>query len=49
MFKVDEGEKKFGDEKRKIFHSFVMKVVFLNEQGLADVQPDISFLALRLN
>ena len=49
MFKLDEGENKLGDEKRKIFNSFVMKAVFLTKQGLADVQPDISFLALRLN
>ena len=29
MFKMDEEEKKFGEEKRTMFYSFVMKTVFL--------------------
>ena len=41
MFKVGEEEKKLGDEKRKIFHSFVMKAMFLTKRGRADVQPAI--------
>ena len=41
MFKVDKEENKLGDEKRTIFHSFVMKAMFLTKRGRADVQPAI--------
>ena len=37
-----------GDEKKTIFHSFVMKKMFLTKRGRADVQHAISSLALRV-
>ena len=48
MFKVDKEENKLGDEKRTIFHSFVIKTVFLTKLGRAGVHPDIFFLDLRV-
>ena len=48
MFKVEEEEKKLGDDNNKIFHSFVIKAMFLTKLGHADLQPAISFLASRV-
>ena len=48
MLKVDEEEKKFGDEKSTIFHQFVNKGMFLTKLGCAGVHPAIYFLGFRV-
>ena len=48
MFKLDKEENNLRDEKRTIFHSFLIKEMFLTKRGRADVQPAISFLASRV-
>ena len=48
IFKVYTKENKLGDEKRKIFHLFVMKAMFLTKRRHADVHPAIYFLYLRV-
>ena len=39
--------KKLEYEKAKIFHTFVMKGMFLCKQGRQEIQPGITFLATR--
>ena len=48
IFKVDEEENKLGDEKRTIFHSFLIKAMFLTKIGRVGVQPGIPFLDFRV-
>ena len=48
ILKVNKEGIILGDEKRTIFHSFVIKAIFLTKQGCAGVQPTISFLYLRV-
>ena len=48
MFKVDKEENKLGDEKRTIFHSFLIKAMFLTKIGRVGVQPGIPFLDFRV-
>ena len=46
MFKVEKIENNLVDEKRTIFHSFVIRAIFLTKLGRAGVQPAIYFLDL---
>jgi hypothetical protein len=48
LFKVDETSKKLDDERRAIFHTFVMKAMFLCKRGRPDISVAISFLASRV-
>ena len=48
LFKVDTTAKKLENNKREIFHSAVMKAMFLCKRGRTDVQPAITFLASRV-
>jgi len=48
LFKVDNSLKKLDDEKRMMFHRFVMKTMFLCKRGRPDVSPGVSFLSTRV-
>jgi hypothetical protein len=47
LFKVDEESKKLNPDQAKIFHTFVMKGMFLCKRGRQDIQPGIAFLSTR--
>jgi hypothetical protein len=47
MFSVDAKSKLLDVERAKIFHTFVMKGMFLCKRGRQDIQPGIAFLATR--
>ena len=47
LFIVNLQSKKLSNEKTKIFHTFVMKGMFLCKRGRQDIQPGIAFLATR--
>ena len=47
LFTVDKKSKRLEDERAKIFHTFVMKGMFLCKRGRQDIQPGIAFLATR--
>jgi hypothetical protein len=48
LFKVDESASKIEDERRSVFHTFVMKAMFLCKRGRPDISVAISFLASRV-
>jgi hypothetical protein len=48
LFKVDDESKKIGESRRQIFHTFVMKAMFLCKRGRQDIQPAVTFLASRV-
>ena len=48
LFKVDTTSKKLEAERAKIFHTFVMKGMFLCKRGRQDVQPAVAFMATRV-
>ena len=43
LFKVIEKEKKLNEKERKIFHTFVMKSMFLCKRARPDISPGINF------
>jgi hypothetical protein len=47
MFTVDFKSKKLDKKRAAIFHTFVMKGMFLCKRGRQDIQPGIAFLATR--
>ena len=47
MFTVDSKSKKLDEKRAAIFHTFVMKGMFLCKRGRQDIQPGIAFLATR--
>jgi hypothetical protein len=47
LFTVDNKSKKLDDKRAAIFHTFVMKGMFLCKRGRQDIQPGIAFLATR--
>ena len=47
FFLVDLKSKQLDDERARIFHTFVMKGMFLCKRGRQDIQPGIAFLATR--
>lgn len=47
LFTVDPKSKKLDDERARIFHTFVMKGMFLCKRARQDIQPGIAFLATR--
>jgi hypothetical protein len=49
LFKVEKGAKKLDEEGRSIFHTFIMKAMFLCKNAPPDIDPEISFLSSRLN
>jgi hypothetical protein len=48
LFKVHESAQKLNIERAKIFHTFVMRGMFLCKRGRQDIQPGISFLTTRV-
>ena len=47
LFTVDPKSKRLDDERTSIFHTFVMKGMFLCKRARQDVQPGIAFLSTR--
>lgn len=47
LFTVDTTSKKLDVERARIFHTFVMKGMFLCKRARQDIQPGIAFLATR--
>jgi hypothetical protein len=47
LFTVDPKSSKLDDKRAKIFHTFVVKGVFLCKRAWQDIQPSIAFLATR--
>ena len=47
LFKVNENESTLNEEKKKVFHTFVMKGMFACKRGRQDIQPGIAFLSTR--
>jgi hypothetical protein len=47
LFKVDETSTPLPTKRAKVFHTFVMKGMFLCKRGRQDIQPGIAFLATR--
>mmetsp|Transcript_73676 Transcript_73676/g.213428 ORF Transcript_73676/g.213428 Transcript_73676/m.213428 type:complete len:334 (-) Transcript_73676:1990-2991(-) len=48
LFRVDDTKKKLSKEKAKIFHTFVMKAMFLGKHARQDLLPGITFMATRM-
>jgi hypothetical protein len=49
LFKVQEDAKKLEEERRSIFHTFMMKAMFMCKRARPDIEPAISFLSSRVN
>jgi hypothetical protein len=49
LLKVQEDAKKLDEKRRSIFHTFVMKGMFLCKRARPDIDPAISFLSSRVN
>jgi hypothetical protein len=49
LFKVDPNTNKSNKERAAIFHTFVMKGMFLCKCGRQDIQPGITFLTTRVS
>eukprot|EP00957_Ditylum_brightwellii_P072747 5529268-Ditylum_brightwellii.AAC.1 len=47
LFKVDDSNKKLDHKRDALFHSFVMKSMFMAKKGRPDVNPGVSFLTTR--
>ncbi|MGL6008755.1 MAG: Ty1/Copia family ribonuclease HI, partial [Culicoidibacterales bacterium] len=47
LFTVDAKSNKLDAERTKIFHTFVLKGMFLCKRGRQDIQPGIAFLSTR--
>ena len=48
LFKVEESPPRLSEEKSKIFHTFVMKGMFLCKRARQDLLPGIIFLSTRV-
>ena len=48
LFKVNNESKHLDDERRAIFHTFVMKAMFLCKRARPDINPVIGFLSSRV-
>jgi hypothetical protein len=49
LLKVQEDSKKLDEKQRSIFHTFVMKAMFLCKRARPDIEPSIAFLSSRVN
>ena len=47
LFKVVESAEPLNEEKKAIFHTYVMKAMFLCKRARPDVEPAVSFLSTR--
>ena len=48
LFEVDESQTKLDNERKKIFHTFVAKLLFVSKRGRPDIQVAIAFLSTRV-
>jgi hypothetical protein len=48
LFKVNTESKNLDDERRAVFHTFVMKAMFLCKRARPDINPAIGFLSSRV-
>ena len=48
LFKVDDSSKKLDEKRASVFHTFVMKGMFVCKRARQDIQPAIAFLATRV-
>jgi hypothetical protein len=48
LFKVDPDSKHLETKQAKVFHTFVMKGMFLCKRGRQDIQPAVAFMATRV-
>ncbi len=48
LFKVNNESKNLDDERRAVFHTFVMKAMFLCKRARPDINPAIGFLSSRV-
>jgi hypothetical protein len=48
LFKVDNESKKLDEERKGIFHTFVMKAMFLCKRARTNINPVIGFLSSRV-
>jgi hypothetical protein len=49
LFKVQEDAKQLDEERRSIFHTFVMKAMFICKRARPDIKPALSLLSSRVN
>jgi hypothetical protein len=49
LLKVQEDSKKLEEERRSIFHTYVMKAMFLCKRARPDIDPSVIFLSSRVN
>ena len=49
LFKVNKNDIEMDEEHQKLFHSLVMRCMFLCKRGRLDIAPGISFLTTRVN
>jgi len=47
LFKVDKTSKALDEKRKKVFHTFVMKGMFLCKRGRPDIHTGITFLSTR--
>ena len=48
LFKANKSSKKLYEERRRFFHTFVMKCMFWWERGRRDITPGVGFMSLRV-
>ena len=48
LFKIDNTAKKLDNQKKQVFHTFVMKGMFLCKRARQDIQTGIAFLSTRV-
>ena len=47
LFKVNESVKNLDEERKSVFHTFVMKAMFLCKRARPDIEPAVSYLSTR--
>ena len=48
LFQVNEAETSLDDNKQKVFHTMVMKLMFLAKRGRPHILPGVGFLSTRV-
>mmetsp|Transcript_17882 Transcript_17882/g.25771 ORF Transcript_17882/g.25771 Transcript_17882/m.25771 type:complete len:101 (+) Transcript_17882:3-305(+) len=48
LMKIDRKAKKLDEERKKIFHTFVIKAMFLSKRGRPDINLAVKFLSSRV-
>ena len=47
LFKVNKSVKNLDEERKSVFHTFVMKAMFLCKRVRSDIEPAVSYLSTR--